>query len=460
MKSLFPSSFLFTVSLSFIIAKANSMSESLLSEFPQGVSDAIQYERSLWAHSAEEDAAFYSVSGIDMASAQPGTPIKVQEDANVPQNYTLPPNTAVSRFIYVSESLSGERRPVSGYVLWPYMPRLDANGGNQVVAWAHGTSGTTVSTAPSKFKNLWNHFIAPYQLVLQGYVVVATDYAGLGVGKDQNNHSIAHDFFASSSVATDVVYSVQAAKKAFPQLSESFVVLGHSQGGGATWGVAQKHAVSKIPGYLGAIAISPATSVLDNPEPFGSLIAATMAPGIAALYPEFDYNDFFTPDGLELFQKIVKLDCASSTTIPILLTLAGNLLKPDWTSNEWLLKYDNLTANGGRKISGPLLVIQGDNDPMVNYNNTVKKLGAALDLSPTSHVQLFRLPGTSHTPAVTGSQRIWMDWIADRFAGVQLQSFDKNASFTSVVTPARNLSSYVPELNWFVGPATEPYQTP
>ncbi|THV44999.1 hypothetical protein BGAL_0545g00030 [Botrytis galanthina] len=316
------------------------------------------------------------------------------------------------------------------------MPRLDANGGNQVVAWAHGTSGTTVSTAPSKLKNLWNHFIAPCQLVLQGYVVVATDYAGLGV-------------------ATDVVYSFQAARKAFPQLSESFVMLGHSQEGGTAWGVTQSHTVSNMPGYLGAIAIS----VLDNPEPFGSLIAATMAPGIAALYPEFDHNAFFTPESLELFNKIGKLDCASSTTIPILLTLSGNLLKPDWASNEWLLKYDDLTAHSGRKISGPLLVIQGDNDPIVNYDNTIEKLEAALDLSLTSHVQLFRLPGTSDTPAVTGSQKIWMNWIADRFAGVQIQPFDKNSSFANVVTPARNLSSYVPELNWFIVPATESDQT-
>ncbi|TGO87612.1 hypothetical protein BPOR_0215g00050 [Botrytis porri] len=347
-----------------------------------------------------------------MTSAQPGTPIKVQEDVNLSQNYTLPPSTAVSRFIYVSESLSGEHRPVSGYVLWPYLPGLDANGGDQIVAWAH------ISTAPSRFKNLWNYSIAPYQLVLQGQVLVATDYAGLGVDKDQNNQSIAHDFFASSR-------------------------------GVAPWCVAQKHAVSNIPGYLGAIAISPATSVLDNPEPFGSLIAANMAPGIAVLYPEFDYNEFFTSEGLELFNNIIKLDCASSITIPILLTLDGKLLKPDWASNEWLLEYDNLTANGGRRISGPLLVIQGDKDPM-----------AALDLSPTSHVQLFRLPGTSHTPAITGSQIIWMDWIADRFAGVQLQLCDESSSFASVVTSARNLSSYVSELNWFAGLATESYQTP
>lgn len=249
------------------------------------------------------------------------------------------------------------------------MPRLDANGGNQVVAWAHGTSGTTASAAPSKLKKFWNHFVASCQLVLQGYVIVATDYAGLGVGKDQNNPSIAHNFFASCSVASDVIYSFQAARKAFPQLSESFVVLGHSQGGGTAWGIAQKHAVSNIPGYLGAIAIS----VLDNPKPFGSLIAATMAPGIAALYPEFDHNEFFTPEGLEMFNKIDKLDCASSTTIPILLKFVGNLLKPDWASNEWLLRYDDLTANSGRKISGPLLVIQGDNDPVVNYDNTIKK---------------------------------------------------------------------------------------
>lgn len=52
-----------------------------------------------------------------------------------------------------------------------------------------------------------------------------------------------------------------------------------------------------------------------------------------------------------------------------------------------------------------------------------------------------------------------MNWIADRFAGVQLQPFDKNSSFANEVTPARNLSSYVPELNWFIGPATESYQT-
>ncbi|TGO46588.1 hypothetical protein BOTNAR_0577g00020 [Botryotinia narcissicola] len=297
--------------------------------------------------------------------------VKVQENANLTHNYTFPHNTAVSRFIYVSESLSGERRPASGYVLWLYIPRLDANGGNQVVAWAHGTLGPTVSTAPSRFKNLWNHFIAPYQLLLQGDVVVAPDYAGLGVGKDQNNQSIAQDFFASSSVASDVVYSVQAARKAFPQLSESLIVLGHSQRGVTAWGVAQKHAISNIPGYLGAIAISPVTSVFDNPESFGSLIAATMTPGIASLYPQFEYNEFLTSEGLELLKKIVKLDRASSTTIPILLTLVDNPLKPDWAFNEWLLKYDILTASGGRKISGPLLVIQGDNDPIVNSDNTI-----------------------------------------------------------------------------------------
>lgn len=141
-------------------------------------------------------------------------------------------------------------------------------------------------------------------------------------------------FSASSGAATAVVYSVQAARKAFPRLSESFVVLGHSQGGGAAWAVAQKHAVSSIPGYRGVIAISPATSILDNPEPFGSQIAATMAPGIAALYAEFDDNEFCTPGGLELFNKIVKLDFASSATISILFALAGNLRNADWVSND------------------------------------------------------------------------------------------------------------------------------
>lgn len=71
-------------------------------------------------------------------------------------------------------------------------------------------------------------------------MVVATDYAGLGVGLDEKGDKILHEYLASPAAANEVVYSVQAARQAFPELSKDFVVMGHSQGGGAAWAVAQR----------------------------------------------------------------------------------------------------------------------------------------------------------------------------------------------------------------------------
>lgn len=87
--------------------------------------------------------------------------------------------------------------------------------------------------APSNRKNLWQHFLAPYQLVGQGYVVVAPDYAGLGVCKATTGQPIAHEYLSGPSQANDIVYAVQAAQAGFKELSKDFVVIGHSQGGGA-----------------------------------------------------------------------------------------------------------------------------------------------------------------------------------------------------------------------------------
>ena len=70
----------------------------------------------------------------------------------------------------------------------------------------------------------------------QGYVVVGTDYAGLGVHKDESGEPIVHESLAPPSHANDVVDAVQAAQNAFPELSQEFVVIGYSQGNGGTLG--------------------------------------------------------------------------------------------------------------------------------------------------------------------------------------------------------------------------------
>jgi hypothetical protein len=198
---------------------------------------AFEYDESQYVDDLQSEDSFYSLPE-KAASAAPGTLLKIERETSTSM-YNLPPATALSRFIFQSENLNGAAVPVSAFVLWPYSPRSQSEG-FAIVAWAHGTTGSSSNCAPSRMKNLWQHFLAPYQLALHGYVVVAADYAGLGLGKDAAGKPIIHEYLASPAQANDVIYSVQAARAAFPELSKQFVVMGHSQGGGAAWTAAQR----------------------------------------------------------------------------------------------------------------------------------------------------------------------------------------------------------------------------
>ena len=188
------------------------------------------FEESYRAHTSVSADPFYSVPK-DAGNATAGKLLKVERETNT-SLYTIAPNLALSRFIYQSKTSNGSLVPVSALILWPYVARPHHDG-CPVVAWAHGTSGSAAECAPSNIRNLWHHFQAPFQLALLGYVVVATDYAGLGVGTDAFGKHIVHEYITGPAQANDVFYSILAAREAFPQLSKQFVVIGSSQGGSA-----------------------------------------------------------------------------------------------------------------------------------------------------------------------------------------------------------------------------------
>lgn len=106
--------------------------------------------------------------------------------------------------MFQSKTLLGDSMPFSTYVLWPYEPRKQTDG-YPVVAYAHGATGILVNGAPSHMKTIWQHFEVPYQLALQGYVVVGPDYTGLGVGKTALGEDIPHEFMSGPSQANDTL---------------------------------------------------------------------------------------------------------------------------------------------------------------------------------------------------------------------------------------------------------------
>lgn len=194
-----------------------------------GVIESLEFEKSSWAHGSVIDDPFYDAPKEAMHSPL-GTLLKIEKDTDTTK-YLIPPTATLSRFVYQSETVRGSKVPVSGYVLWPSSPRSQPDG-YPVIAWAHGTSGFDANAAPSHHKNLWQQFLAPYQIALQGYVVATTDYAGLGVQKHPSGQPIVHEYLASPSQAKDVVYSVTVARAVFPELSINLLSLATLREGG------------------------------------------------------------------------------------------------------------------------------------------------------------------------------------------------------------------------------------
>ena len=425
----------------------------IMEDLPNGVAESLEFERRNWAQGSVLDDHFYKAPHKTSESPL-GTLLKIEKDVDTAK-YLLPPTTAFSRFIYQSATLNGSKVPVSAYVLWPYSPRTQPDG-YPVVAWAHGTSGFDANAAPSHHKNLWQHFLAPYQIALQGYVVVATDYAGLGVGRYSSEEPIVHEYLASPSQANDVIYSVTAAQAAFPELSKRFVVIGHSQGGGAAWSVAQRAATHDISGYLGAIAVSPYTSALEEPNEFAKILAAAMCPGLAFAVPEFKLGDLLTTEGERRLELVHQTGAAISSAVMLLSGM--DILKPNWRDNSYLREYLQRTHNGGKAIKGPLLITHGTSDPVLSVTVVEDAVRKTMERFPPtqSTIQYVSLPNVTHVSALAASQHLWMDWIADRFAEHDVES---TCNWSELVC-ARPDSAQQIDQNWYLESATEPYHAP
>ncbi len=119
----------------------------------------------------------------DLPKGKPGDLIRAEEcsDYRFPSGLALKPSEIgikVVRFLYLSESATGQQVPASGVVVIPYGE--PPTGGWPIVVWAHGTSGVGRPFAPSLMKDLHYNWEGLLEWAMLGYAVVAPDYAGLG----------------------------------------------------------------------------------------------------------------------------------------------------------------------------------------------------------------------------------------------------------------------------------------
>ena len=200
--------------------------------------------------SGDPAEALYDVEAGEIAG-QPGSIIRVW-----PLESGGPGNSDAFRFLYRSTGLKGEAIPVSGAIFIPSGP--PPAGGRNIIAWAHPTFGVAPECAPSLYPDraglIWNLS----DMLSQGYIVVATDYPGLGTDG-------VHPYLIGESAGRAVLDSVRAARHLSKNTaSNRFAVWGHSEGGHAalfTGELAARYAPELM--LVGVAAAAPATYLVD-----------------------------------------------------------------------------------------------------------------------------------------------------------------------------------------------------
>lgn len=255
-----------------------------------------QVGREIDAERALPVTSFYRTPAPNM-TAKPGTLVRAEPATG----YFLPPGVTATRILYHTRTADNTDTLASGVVLVPYgrPPRE----GWPLLAWSHGTSGVANNCAPSLMKSLFYNWEGLYEYVMLGYAVVATDYAGLGTDGR-------HAYIDMVSNATDVINSVPAAHAAVAGLNKRWLVIGHSQAGLSSLGVAQLEAELQDPNLLGTVALAGASDLQDGIEavlnvklPVLNGLIAFWIYGVKTLYPELNLKDVLS-DRAQFFQRV------------------------------------------------------------------------------------------------------------------------------------------------------------
>ena len=334
----------------------------------------------------------------------------------------LPSAARNALIIYRSTDDQDRIVPVSGTVA---VPRGEApRGGWPVITWTHGTTGLAPICAPSRDTATGpeHDYIQTIQTLLDGFVkngyaVVASDYAGLGIAGF-------HPFLQGVPTGRNALDILRAARALDPKIGKRYAVMGHSQGGQV-----DLFAASQGPSYVpelklvGNLAFAPGSHIADR-------LKAVMASdkvelslpyvlyvlqSYATTDRSIDLRRILTPQALENLPELQVGCMTHALTTGYWSTAISRdqfLPKADVRAFE---KFAASNEPGRLRIATPTMVMQGDADVTVfpaNTDDLTKQLCAR------GNVVAYRtFPGADHnTPMTTGATQA-QEWIGARFAG-------------------------------------------
>jgi acetyl esterase/lipase len=321
------------------------------------------------------------------------------------------------RILYRSTGLKGEPIEVSGAI---FIPGGKAPpGGRDVIAWAHPTSGVVGKCAPSLMPDTAGMIWGLQSMLAKGYIVVATDYPGLGTPG-------IHPYLIGVSEGRAVLDSVRAAR-AMPQsgASNRFVVWGHSQGGHAalyTGELAKSYAPDLE--LVGVAAAAPATYLIelfdaDKSSAEGKELTAMTIYSWSNLFND-PASSLVEPDATGVYEAMAH-DCIESVAEFEALDKAEKpltrekFLKANPAETEPWESIMKRNTPGQAPAGAPVFIAQGTADTTVRPAIT-KQFGDAL-CKQGARVMFVELPGVTHTFAARDSVNAALKWMDDRFRG-------------------------------------------
>jgi hypothetical protein len=363
------------------------------------------------------------------------------------------------KIAYISSYVAGRKTIATGLILAPAGPAPKE--GRPILAWAHGTTGSAQNCGPSQIidptrplneyflpdGNSWTDFGIPNgkEFIDQGYVVVATDYQGLGGGGK-------HQYAVAGTNGRDVINSARAASSMKEVgAGKKIVIYGWSQGGGATIAAAslpdyhaQQGTAADNLQYLGFVALAPedVAAMLPNmptndadanklmigftqanvPNVFLFTHFAMGLWGTQAAFPDLQLTDVLTEEGAKAIDKLSRNKCMHVMTDSFNYAYGDqykSLIKSEPTNSlTWVKAFVEGSVKPVKPVA-PVVIYRGTKDTAVPpimhelYQKQMCAMGA--------NVGRNQLPGEqTHftTPGV--SAPMYLEWVKDRIAGKPL----------------------------------------
>jgi acetyl esterase/lipase len=365
------------------------------------------------SRAATPDYSFYEPPAN--VPAEPGQLLRSE-----PFTLTVPDGAQAWRILYTTTREDGTPAVASGLVL-AATNLLD--GPRPVIAWTHGTTGIARQCAPSLLDSPFGAGALPAldQIIAEGWVLVATDYVGLGTPGP-------HPYLVGEVEARSALDAVRAAMQ-MPELTldNKVVVWGHSQGGhAALWTGQIAPTYAPDVSVVGVVALAPASdlkALFERGEGtlFGDLISSLVVTAYSEVYPDVSFDELVNPDAQPFVQVIV-----GGCTIPVgpdaakLLAAATQLPRPLFVSDPYSGAYgQRLVENTpSDPIAAPLFVGQGLDDSAVLPDVQAAYVQARCDAGQVMTYHTYA--GRDHGGVVASDSPLIPDLLAftkDAFAG-------------------------------------------